>query len=146
MAEASDKTIRVELITPDGCLFAEEARMVVVPGAAGEVGVLPRHMPLTARLKPGETRIQRGGPEDWLSFATSEGFFTVGADVAVVLVEHAEAASEINVSAVQSELEAARGRLSEAEAAGGDEDTAEVEMARRDVLYAESKLKVAGKD
>jgi F-type H+-transporting ATPase subunit epsilon len=144
MAEISDKTIRVELITPEGCLFADEARMVVVPGAAGEVGVLPRHMPLTARLKPGETRIQRGG-DDWLSFATSEGFFTVGADLAVVLVEHAEAASEINVSAAQSELEAARGRLSEAEASG-DERSADVDMARRDVLYAESKLKVAGKD
>jgi len=143
MAEGSDKTLRVELITPEGPLFADEALMVVVPGAAGEVGVLPRHMPLTARLKPGETRIQQSG-DQWLSFATSEGFFNVGADAAVVLVEDAQAATTIDAAAVQTELEEARSRLAEAEGAGTEGD--DLEMARRDVLYAESKLKVVGKN
>ncbi|KAA0998204.1 F0F1 ATP synthase subunit epsilon, partial [Pseudonocardia sp. EV170527-09] len=61
---AGVKTLRVELVTPEGPVYADEARMVIVPGEAGELGVLPRHMPLTARLKPGETRVQKS-PDQW---------------------------------------------------------------------------------
>ena len=52
------KRLRVELVTPEGPVFVEDARMVVVPGKAGELGVLPRHIALVAQLKPGETRVR----------------------------------------------------------------------------------------
>ncbi len=47
-ATEGPKRLRVEVITPDGPVFVEDARMVVVPGKAGELGVLPRHIPLIA--------------------------------------------------------------------------------------------------
>ena len=47
----------VSLVTPDGAAFDGEAEMIVVPGAAGEIGVLARHAPLVATLKAGSTRI-----------------------------------------------------------------------------------------
>ena len=69
--------LRVELVTPEGPAYSDEARMVIVPGAEGELGVLPRHAPLVARLNPGETRIQRS-PESWSSFATGAVSSTPG--------------------------------------------------------------------
>ena len=52
MADAHPK-FDVSLVTPDGSVFDGEAEMVVVPGAAGEIGVLARHAPLVATLKAG---------------------------------------------------------------------------------------------
>ena len=68
------KRLRVELVTPEGPVYVEDARMVVVPGKAGELGVLPRHIALIAQLKPGETRV-RTLDDEWLSFATGAGYW-----------------------------------------------------------------------
>src|SRR3990172_6009888 len=69
--------------------------MLVVPGAAGEVGVLPRHAPLVAMLKAGETRIRVG--DEWTAFATGPGYFKVQKDRAIVLVDDAVRAEDIDV-------------------------------------------------
>ena len=63
--------------------------MVVVPGAAGEIGVLARHAPLVATLKAGSTRVhvRRGG--EVREFATGPGFFKVEQDRALALVDDA---------------------------------------------------------
>src|SRR5204863_8970045 len=50
----------VSLVTPEGPAFEGEAEMIVVPGAAGEIGVLARHAPLVATLKAGSTRVHTG--------------------------------------------------------------------------------------
>ena len=47
----------VELITPEGIVFSGDAERVVVPGAAGELGILGNHAPLISLLQPGETRV-----------------------------------------------------------------------------------------
>ena len=51
-------TFEVSLVTPDGAAFEGEVEMLVVPGEAGEIGVLARHAPLVAMLKAGSTRVQ----------------------------------------------------------------------------------------
>ena len=94
-ATEGPKRLRVELVTPEGPVFVEDARMVVVPGRAGELGVLPRHIPLIAQLKPGETRV-RTLDDEWLSFATGAGYFKVQHDRASVLVESAVAVTSID--------------------------------------------------
>ncbi len=58
MAETHPK-FDVALVTPEGEAFRGEAEMMIVPGAAGEIGVLARHAPLVATLKAGSTRIYR---------------------------------------------------------------------------------------
>ena len=50
-------TLEVSLVTPDGPAFEGEVQMVIVPGAAGEIGVLARHAPLVAMLRAGATRV-----------------------------------------------------------------------------------------
>ena len=66
----------VALVTPEGDAFRGEAEMLIVPGAAGEIGVLARHAPLVATLKAGSTRIHLN-PNEVLEFATGPGFFKV---------------------------------------------------------------------
>src|SRR6188768_3162481 len=77
MADVADHpTFDVELVTPDGPVFQGDAHMLIVPGQAGEIGVLARHAPLVATLKAGSTRVHVGGTEI-LEFATGPGFFKV---------------------------------------------------------------------
>jgi F-type H+-transporting ATPase subunit epsilon len=58
---ADRKRFSVSLVTPEGPAFEGEAEMIIVPGAAGEIGVLARHAPLVAMLKAGSTRVHPGG-------------------------------------------------------------------------------------
>ena len=142
-ASEGPKRLRVELITPEGPVFVEDARMVVVPGKAGELGVLPRHIPLVAQLKPGETRV-RTLDDEWLSFATGAGYFKVQHDRASVLVESAVAVGSIDADHARQDLEDAQRRLEEA-SAGGDEAAVERARAERDIADAENRLKVSGR-
>jgi F-type H+-transporting ATPase subunit epsilon len=141
-ASEGPKRLRVELVTPEGPVFVEDARMVVVPGKAGELGVLPRHISLVAQLKPGETRV-RTIDDQWLSFATGAGYFKIQNDRASVLVESAVAVSSINADQARTDLEDAQRRLAEAETAG--DEGPDRARAQRDVADAENRLKVAGR-
>jgi F-type H+-transporting ATPase subunit epsilon len=142
MSAEGPKRLRVELVTPEGPVFVDDARMVVVPGKAGELGVLPRHIALIAQLKPGETRV-RTLDDQWLSFATGAGYFKIQHDRASVLVQSAVAVSSIDAERARSDLEDAQRRLAEAEAAGADGP--DRSRAQRDVADAENRLKVAGR-
>ena len=135
------KRLRVELITPEGPVFVDDARMVVVPGKAGELGVLPRHIPLIAQLKPGETRV-RTVDDQWLTFATGAGYFKVQHDRASVLVESALPAASIDADRARSDLEAAQARLAELQASG--EESPDLRRVQRDIADAENRLTVAG--
>jgi hypothetical protein len=78
---ASHPKFSLSLVTPEGAAFEGEAEMVIVPGAAGEIGVLARHAPLVAMLNAGSTRVyldvdssdvrtfERTGDELWLERA-----------------------------------------------------------------------------
>jgi F-type H+-transporting ATPase subunit epsilon len=52
--------LRVRVITPVAVEYTYEADMVVMPGAEGELGVLPRHIPMIVELKSGDLRIHNG--------------------------------------------------------------------------------------
>src|SRR5206468_4237842 len=77
-AVSERKRFALSVTTPDGPVFEGEAEMVVVPGAAGEIGVLARHAPLVAMLKAGSTRVYTSiDPEEVEELATGPGFFKV---------------------------------------------------------------------
>ena len=71
--ENGQRTFDLSVVTPEGTAFEGEAQMLIVPGAAGEIGVLARHAPLVAMLKAGEIRIRAQG--EWQSFAAGPGYF-----------------------------------------------------------------------
>src|ERR687883_583487 len=102
------RTLSVSLVTPEGAAFEGEAEMVIVPGAAGEIGVLARHAPLVAMLKAGSTRVHVRYGTEIHEFATGPGFFRVGQDRALVLVDDAVQAAEIDDARARAQLEEAQ--------------------------------------
>jgi len=139
-AEDGVRTFDLSVVTPDGAAFEGEAEMVIVPGAAGEIGVLARHAPLVAMLKAGEIRVKAGN--DWQSFAAGPGYFKVQQDRAIALVDDAVRAEEIDLEGARREAEEARAALERADS--GDEEIDRWHMEQR-LQHAENKIAVAGR-
>jgi F-type H+-transporting ATPase subunit epsilon len=137
------KTFELSLVTPEGAAFEGEVEMLVVPGDAGEIGVLARHAPLVAMLKAGSTRIYRDRDSgEVVEFATGAGFFKVEQDRALALVEDAVEARDIDAGRAQEQLDAARAELEQVESGDSDADRWQLEQRIR---HAENQLDVAGR-
>jgi F-type H+-transporting ATPase subunit epsilon len=134
------RTFDLSLVTPEGAAYEGEAEMLIVPGAAGEIGVLARHAPLVAMLRAGEIRIKAGG--EWQTFAAGPGYFKIQQDRAIVLVDDAVRAEEIDVEQARREVEEARAALERADAGEEGIDRWQAEQRLR---HAENKIAVAGR-
>jgi F-type H+-transporting ATPase subunit epsilon len=86
--------LQVELVTAEGRVLSEEADFVKAPGLAGELGVLPHHIPLMTPLRTGEVLVRNGGEEQYLFVAG--GFLQVLPDKVVILADAAERAEDID--------------------------------------------------
>ena len=132
----------VSLVTPEGPAFEGEAEMIIVPGAAGEIGVLARHAPLVAMLNAGSTRVYVDTDSDQIqTFATGPGFFQVLEDRAIALVDDAVIATEIDVERARHQLEEAQAELAKVEAGDSTADRWQLEQRIR---HAENQLNVSG--
>ena len=141
MAEGQHPTFSVSLVTPDGAAFEGEAEMIIVPGAAGEIGVLARHAPLIATLKAGSTRIHLPG-EEVHEFATGPGFFQVLQDRAIALVDDAVDARHVDDARAREQLEAAQAELEAIDRGDSEGDRWQIEQR---VKHAENQLAVVGR-
>lgn len=58
-------TLHVNIVSAEQAIFSGEAEMVVAPGEAGELGILPQHVPLLTRIRPGTVKVKlaSGGEE-----------------------------------------------------------------------------------
>jgi len=137
------RTFSISLTTPDGAVFEDEAEMVIVPGAAGEIGVLARHAPLIALLKAGSTRVYKDRESaDVQEFATGPGFFTVEQDRALALVDTAVDVREIDPAVAEEQLEQARAELERVERGESEADRWQLEQR---IQAAENQLAAAGR-
>jgi F-type H+-transporting ATPase subunit epsilon len=135
------KTFDVSLVTPEGPAFEGEVEMIVVPGAAGEIGVLARHAPLVAMLKAGSSRIHLGETEV-REFATGPGFFKVEQDRALALVDDAVDARQIDPERAEQQLADARSELERVEQGDSEADRWQLEQR---IKHAENQLSVTGR-
>ncbi len=140
MADGDVKTFSLSLVTPEGAAFEGEAERLIVPGAAGEIGVLARHAPLVAMLRAGEIRIRTAG--EWQTFAAGPGYFKIQRDRAIVLVDDAVRAEDIDVGQARGEVEEARALLERADAG---EEGIDRWLAEQRLRHAENKIAVAGR-
>ena len=131
----------VSLVTPEGAAYEGEAEMLIVPGAAGEIGVLARHAPLVATLKAGSTRVHVSEGEV-REYATGPGFFKVELDRALALVDDAVLAAEIADERARTQLEEARAELERVERGESSADRWQLEQRIR---HAENQLSVSGR-
>jgi F-type H+-transporting ATPase subunit epsilon len=99
--------LRLEIVTAERVVLSDEVDQVNVPGAAGRMGVLPRHEPLLTSLIPGEMTIIKHGER--IPFAISGGFMEVLPHKVTILADTAERAEEID----EARAEAARRRAEE---------------------------------
>ena len=109
--------IRCEIVSQDRQVFSGEADMVVVPGSAGVMGILPHHSPLLSTLQYGVITVRSKGAE--LFFTVAGGIVEVQPDQVTVLADAAENVAEIDVA----RAEAARRRAEEMLAKGPPKDT-----------------------
>ncbi len=100
--------------------------MVAIPGAEGELGILPGHAKLVTLLSHGEMRIRHQGEEEF--FAVFGGFLEVADNRVIVLADTAERASEIDILRAATARENAETALRNREAVV---DLAEAEAALR---------------
>lgn len=61
-------SIHVDVVSAEESIFSGEAKFVALPGEAGELGILPGHVPLISRIKPGSVRIELTGGGEELVF------------------------------------------------------------------------------
>jgi F-type H+-transporting ATPase subunit epsilon len=124
---------RVDVITPEGPVFEGEAEIVVVPGAAGQLGIMANHAPLVSSLKPGELHVtdMQGQRHE---FATDGGFVEVRRNETLVLVGEAVPRADIDAAEARKRLEQAQADLERARDGDGDIYAAEREAAFADVL------------
>jgi len=109
-------TIRCEIVSQDRTVFQGDVDIVVLPGAAGEIGILPHHAPVLAILKYGVIKIRRDGKEEL--FTVAGGMAEVQPDIVTILADAAENVQEIDVTRAQ----AAKKRAEDALAKIGPED------------------------
>jgi F-type H+-transporting ATPase subunit epsilon len=141
VATLSEKSFSVSLVTPDGAAFEGEARLLIVPGAAGEIGVLARHAPLIATLKAGSVRVHISETE-LQEFATGPGFFKVEQDRAIALVDDAVNALEIDEERARKQLEEAQAELERVERGESQADRWQLEQR---IIHAQNQLAVLGR-
>jgi F-type H+-transporting ATPase subunit epsilon len=129
---------RVDVITPEGPVFEGDAQIVVVPGTAGQLGILANHAPLISSLKPGRTKVTDAGGEVY-EFATASGFVQVRKNEALVLVGEAVPRQNIDLAEARARLEEASTALTRAQEGEGD-----IYRAEREARFAEVLVEAAG--
>ena len=98
------KTGKFELVSPAKLLKSEPVEMVVIPGAEGDIGVLPGHSPLIATVRPGVIEIHEGGDVKERIFIAG-GFCEISPECCTVLAEEAIEVSSIDKATAQKRLE-----------------------------------------
>jgi F-type H+-transporting ATPase subunit epsilon len=134
----AEKELLLEVVTPDRLVLSTQAEVVVCPGAEGQFGVLPGHIPFLSALEIGEMYYKAGGKTEYL--AVSGGFAEVTGEKVTIVAESAEVGREIDVERARRAQERAEKRI----AAG---KTAEIDWARAEAAMRRSlmRMKVAGR-
>lgn len=127
--------LNLKIVTPEEEVLNEIVDQVNVSTTQGELGILPHHAALMAKLIPGELKIKKGAKIT--HFAIGTGFLQVENNVLTIMTDLAKDAEDIDEKAV----EAARKRAEEAlEQKLGDEEYAET-MAALEKSLAQLKVK-----
>jgi F-type H+-transporting ATPase subunit epsilon len=129
--------LRFELVSPERLLLSEEVEMVVVPGAEGNFGVLPRHAPFLSMIRPGVIEVYADKQVTERHFVAG-GYAEVTPERCTVLADAAMPVGEIDRGKVEGELKSLREDLEDAK------DEAEKHAVAAKIAIAEAKLKAAG--
>ena len=133
------ENIRLEIVTPEMAVVAEDVQIVMAPGDMGEFGVLVGHTPFMTTLQMGTVRYTDAKGAERLVFV-SGGFAEALPDKVTILAESAERRADIDLERAKSALERARRRLDKEERdLNYERARAALERALHRIKLAESK-------
>lgn len=92
--------IHCEIVSQDRIVYSGDADMVVLPGAEGEMGILPHHTPLLTVLQYGIIKVRNKDGE--MFFTVAGGFAEIEPDLITVLADAAENVQEIDLQRAES--------------------------------------------
>jgi F-type H+-transporting ATPase subunit epsilon len=107
-----DDTLRLEIVTPDGTAYSEDVNMVTLPGVEGQLGILPRHIPLMTPMVAGEMIVRKDGQDRFL--VVGDGFVEITGDHVAILTDLAIAAENIDEAKAEEARQLAAACLREA--------------------------------
>ena len=127
-------TLKLEIVTPEAKVFADDVEMVTLTGVDGEMGIYPQHMPVMTQLAAGEITARKDGQNIFL--AVGDGFVQITGDRVSVLTDMAIKADEIDEARAADAQRAAEARLAQKLT---DEESATVHAA---LIHATTQLNV----
>jgi F-type H+-transporting ATPase subunit epsilon len=107
------KKLLLEIVTPDRKVLSQDVDYVGAPGALGEFGILPNHIPFLSALGIGNLYYKDAGKTHYVF--VSGGFAEVGPDKVTILAEAAEKATDIDLERARKAQERAQQRLARAQ-------------------------------
>ncbi|HEV7770039.1 MAG TPA: ATP synthase F1 subunit epsilon [Solirubrobacterales bacterium] len=135
---AAEHKLDVEVLTPEGEVFAGEVSRVSTRTSGGEIGILANHAPLLAALRPAELRLQVSDSET-KRYAQAHGWLQMFGNRARLLVEEILEPGDLDAGRLKEQLSDAEQRLSECE-----KGSADFARALKDRDRAETFLSLAG--
>jgi F-type H+-transporting ATPase subunit epsilon len=127
-------TLKLEIVTPEAKVFAEDVEMVTLTGIEGDMGIYPEHMPVMTQLVAGEIIARKNGENIFL--AVGDGFVQITGQRVAILTDMAIRADDIDESKAEEALRKAEQRLSQKLT---DEEAATVHAA---LAHATTQIKV----
>lgn len=126
----------LSIVTPEKIFYEGECVSLIVPGSEGYLGVLTDHAPLITAVVPGKVAVKDKAQNE-IILAVSHGFFEVSSNLATLLIDSVEFASNIDLERARSALERARQRLANE---AGDID---IPRADRALMRAKNRINIA---
>jgi F-type H+-transporting ATPase subunit epsilon len=126
--------LKLEIVTPDARTYSDDVEMVTLPGAEGEMGIYPMHVPLMTQIVAGEISVRKDGRTNY--FAIGDGFAEITGDHVAVMTDMAIQAENIDEAKAEEARRRAEARLAEKL---DDEQTA---MVSASLAHSVAQLKV----
>jgi F-type H+-transporting ATPase subunit epsilon len=107
----AEKTLQLDVVTPEQTIVSDEVDIVMAPGYFGEFGALRNHIPFLAQLQPGEVKYRKGGQLEVM--VVGGGYAEVLPTKVTILATTAEPAKDIDLERARAAKERAEQRLKE---------------------------------
>ena len=122
-------TLQVNIVSAEHAIFSGEAEMVIAPGEAGELGILPQHAPLLTRIKPGTVKVKLVGKDEEEVIYVSGGILEVQPKAVTILADTSIRAHDLDEAKVLAAKQAAEEALAN-RATGQDRALVVAELAQ----------------
>ena len=122
-------TLQVNIVSAEQAIFSGEAEMVIAPGEAGELGILPQHAPLLTRIKPGTVKVKLVGKDEEEVIYVSGGILEAQPKAVTILADTSIRAHDLDEAKVLAAKQAAEEALAN-RATGQDRALVVAELAQ----------------